>query len=408
MPLPLVRSVRLISAASALFLTWGAFSPVFAQEAFVPSPPSPTETIEALDRTDTMAGRTPFFTVGPVGLRPYASYRYDYGDGLRAGAGSEVKSARHRFAPGVEMFVGPKWTLDYSPTWNAYSSDEFKDGVDHYLSARGNILYEDWAILPSYRYSRSSPILVETADQTEQKTHDINLTVGRRLSSSLGVELTANQNMRYADATPDVRDRSLTPRVRYQFADPLGVYGGVTFGRTTVQDSPDMKYYQPTAGVTWRVTGKTTADVYAGWERRKFLDGVNLTQSTPVYGAAVTLRPFEFTTVSLSASRQVTPSFFYGQTRESTRWGLDLNQRLLGRLWFGAGIARDDADYASSLAALAVVRRDERDTYYVRLGMDFLRGGTVSVSYAESDNDSNLPGFTYSSSQISVEVSYRF
>ena len=110
------------------------------------------------------------FRWGPVTLRPHALYRFIYGNGFDSTPVHSEYSVVHEFLPGLLFNLGSHITLDYTPTVRFYSSDRFRDGVDHnvILSAGGS--YQDWTWGVSQTYSQSSTPLVETGVQTDQET----------------------------------------------------------------------------------------------------------------------------------------------------------------------------------------------------------------------------------------------
>ena len=103
----------------------------------------------------------------------------------------------------------------------------------------------------------------------------------------------------------------------------------------------------------------------------------------------------------------VSASSSENQITERTDISVGINQRLLKRLYLDLGGGYHKVTYVTS-GDLSVSRVDDYYSINVRLGCPFRKRGTVAVFYQISDNSSTQPGFTFSSSQVGVEVGYRY
>lgn len=130
--------------------------------------------------------------------------------------------------------------------------------------------------------------------------------------------------------------------------------------------------------------------------------------ATPIYGASLNYRPLDATEISISGNRQVQPSFFADQVTRTTSWNASLNQRLLEHFLFTAGIGYEHSDYIAEIGSLPVDRNDNTRTYNLKLSTTLLGRGTIDVFYTHNQNSSSVAGFTFSSSQVGVEVGYRY
>ncbi len=94
--------------------------------------------------------------------------------------------------------------------------------------------------------------------------------------------------------------------------------------------------------------------------------------ATPIYGASLNYEPIETTVLTVSANRQVEPSFFSDQVTRTTSWNASLNQRLLEHFLFTAGIGYQTSDYLAEIGSLPVDRSDNTRTYNLKLSTTLL------------------------------------
>ena len=356
------------------------------------------------------AQRSPFGW-GLVTLRPHLYYRFTAGDGIPAGGTNHVATAIHEFAPGLLFEIGRHWTLDYTPTWRFFSNSKFKDTLDHSITLTGGTAYADWVLGLVQRVDMSSAPLVETGMQTDQETYSTGLTASYRFNSKMSADLGLNQRFVTSSGFNSFREWSTLNWLNYQFGRGLDAGIGAGFGYVDVAKGSDMAYEQLQGRINWRVTDKIGFEVHGGAENRQFLmDGVRGLIS-PVAGARVQYQPFETTRLSVSADHAVTPSTIVvgdqNQITESTAIGLRLNQRLLKRFYLDLGGEYRDVTYSAAGSGSAG-RKDEYYSFSVRLSCAFLKRANAAVFYQISDNLSSQSGYTYSTTQIGIEVGYRF
>jgi hypothetical protein len=343
-----------------------------------------------------------------IAVRPHLHYRYLYGDGIRSGPGQQTKTTIQTISPGVLFEIGSRWSLDYTATQYYYSKDNFRDRLDHSARLNGAAGVGNLGLSLSHRFSSSSSPLAETAQQTKRDLHSTSLNGSYSLGSRSAITSAVNYSTRSSEGSPDYDEWTFTEGFQYQMTPRLKAAALVAFGSVYVDEGTDMSYIRPQAQISWQPTEKISLGLQAGQERRKFKDSDAGRLSSPTYSGSLAYRPFDTTTVVLTASRRVSVSYFQNQVTEGTSWGVSLRQRLLQRFTFSASYNRRDSSYEPTILSVASSREDESDTLSFRLGTQLFERMSVGITYQESNYDSNLEDFAYDSSQFGVEVGYSF
>jgi hypothetical protein len=353
---------------------------------------------------------------GPVHLHPHLLYRVSYGNGLQSAPGEKATTVINELSPGMLIDVGNHWHLDYTPTLRFYSSKHFRDETDHSANLTWGTIYQDWALGASQSYVSSSSPLVETASQTDTETYSTSVNATWQMGSKMSLDFAASQDFRFLGQTSvngqglsDSRTWSTTEGFNYQFWPRFSAGLGVTFAYDDLKVGTDMTSEQLNGRINWVVGQKLTLSLSGGVEDRQFLDSREPDSLTPIFAASIIYHPFEPTTLTLSANRTVTASYFDSQITEITGFTGSLQQRLLGELTLNVTGGFTSTSYQSTfLGFFTVNRQDDRSTVNVRLSYPFIKRGTASVFYDWSDNSSNVEGFKYQSNQAGLELGYRF
>lgn len=345
---------------------------------------------------------------GPVTARPHLTAVFTYGNSLRSRTGANENTVIEQISPGALFEIGKNWHLDYTPTLNFYSSKDFKDNVGHNVLFAGGTRYGDWNFTLSQSYSMSSQPLIETGLQTDQESFVTALGASYYMNSKLMLELGVNQSFLTAESFSSSRDWSTMDWLNYQISDRLSVGGGLGGGYDSVSPGPDMTFEQFQAKVDVRIATKLNVDIHGGGEVRQILISHAGNLVNPIYGASVQYHPFEYTTLSLSGNRTVSASLLQGEVSEATTISLAVNQRLLGLLYLTLSGGFSNNRYIASTPGLALNRQDDTASFAASLAYSFTQRGSISIFYNFSDNSSNLAGFDFSSSQIGLQLGYRF
>lgn len=345
---------------------------------------------------------------GPFSVRPHLVYRLTYGDGIQSSLGQPTTTGIQEISPGILFGLGSAWTLDYTPTWTLYSNREFKDTLGNAAVLNGATAHGDWTFGFSQNYSRSSPPLVETGQQTKQETYSTGITASDRLGLRVLLDMSVNQDVRFAETFTNTREWSTQEWLHFEFSPRLDAAIGLGYGYVGVSPGPDATYWKPDVQIAWKATDKISFNVQGGVERRQARATDATVLNNPILNAAVLYQLLETTSFSFSASRSVAVSYFADEVTVSTGWNAAVQQRLLGKLQLSVGTGQQKASYVSVINSLSAGRSNRYDSFNVSLSTTFLRRGNVSTFYLISRNSASVGTYGFSSHQIGLQVGYRF
>ncbi len=365
------------------------------------------------------------FRWGPVLMRPHLDYQFLYGNGIESSPGQQHKTIVQQVSPGAMFDVGAHWTLDYTPTLSFYSSSNFRDTLNQNVQLNWGSAYNDWFLNGSQSYSSTSDPNEETATQTGQQTYATAFNASYQFNKKVSLDLGFNQNFNYIGNSQSSagllqnlassRSWSTMNWLNYQFWPRLSAGLGLGMGYNQQDNSPDSIDEQYQARVNWRATDKVSFQLSGGLEDQQYLSGGAGALESPIFGATIQYQPFKQTEISVTANRTVSSSAFQGQVTESTSITCDLNQRLFGHLHLDVSGGYNSTKYVSSFAGFSTGRSDDTYTLTPRLSFPCLKRGSIAVFYDYSKNSSTQTGFaagssafSYSSSQIGIEISYRY
>jgi hypothetical protein len=392
----------------------------FAQSADLRSPsqfdpPRAVETLATADKDLAPPGSlakvtslNSFLNWGPVKARPHLDYGVTYGNGLQSGPGSQVNTVTETLSPGVLFDLGKRWTLDYTPSLTYYSTKSYKDSLGQSVRFGGGTTWNDWSFGLSQSYSTSSSPLIETAQQTDQESFATSLSASHPFGSKLLLELSASQSFLLAEQFNSTRSWSTMEWLNYQFAPRFSIAGGAGFGFDDVSTGSDMYNEQLQARLNARIAEKLNFSLNGGMEIRQFATGGQDDLINPIYGTSIQYRPFQFTTLTLTGNRRVSPSLLQSQVTESTDISAALSQRLLGLFFLTLSGSYGVTDYLASSTALVANRSDSTSQLMASLAYSFWQRGTASIFYRYSQNSSSLSGFSFNSTQVGLNLGYHF
>jgi uncharacterized protein (PEP-CTERM system associated) len=227
-------------------------------------------------------------------------------------------------------------------------------------------------------------------------------------NSKLMLQLGLDQSFRSAQAFTTSRSWSTMDWLNYQISNRLSIGAGLGGGYESVSPAPDMTFEQFQAKVNVRIAQKLDLDIHGGGEVRQILDSDGDPLVNPIYGASIHYHPFQYTTLSLAGNRVVTSSLLQGQVTENTSISVAVNQRLLGLLYLTLSGGFSNSRYILASSALSLNREDDTTSFAATLSYPFTPRARGSVFYNFNDNSSSSQGFGYSSSQVGLQLGYRF
>ena len=391
----------------------------------VPSEPPPTDSTSDTNQIDLAGGGSPVsassasanrnpFQWGPVILHPRLGYGFSSGTGLQSAPGQSRKSVVNTLSPGIGFDLGRHWQINYTAGAAFYSDPNFKDSVNHNLTLSGRTTYGDWGFNLAQGVAISSDPLVETAQQTAQQTYSTTLATSYQINSVLSSVLTLGQELRDLQGVPNSAgsssDWSLSGALNYQLGPGVSTGLGAGFGYNKVEVGPDMTHEDLNLRFGYQLARQLSLSLNGGLQIRQFLNSGQSALVSPTFGASLNYRPFDYTTLSLAASRSISPSYFQNQVTEGTSVTLGLSQRFFKHYYFSVNGGYDVTTYQDSTLVGAQFhgREDSRSFFGVSLSTSFLKHGTVSVSYSKNQNSSNALGYGFNSDQFGLSLAYGY
>ncbi len=384
-----------------------------AQETIMTTPqPELTAPIQRVEAPPLMSqpsgpGETPF-QYGSWSLHPHLDYRYLHATGLAIARGQQVSSEINTFSAGLRVDAGTHWTFDYTPTWTYYSVSSYRDTFDQSASVIGATSYENWKFRISETYLSASPTLIETAQQTKVNNWGTQAGAIYNFSPDLKFDSTVGLNQRKADISANTRDWTTMNWLMATFRAKVDAGIGLGLGYTEIARAPDRSYEQYMGQVRWTITPKLSAAFQGGLDVRHSRASNSQDLRNPLLQASLNYQPFDTTKISLVASRTVSNSYLGNGVTKGSQWSTNLDQRLLGRLFWGVSYSRGETSYTIPSSFGVFDRSDRVRTFTNRLTLQFLRRISSTVFYSTSRNDSNQTGFGFSSNQYGLELSCQF
>ncbi len=378
-----------------------------------PQPPDPTPVaMQQVNEMDVFA-TTPQTEAQPLKwgiltVRPHPYYQYLYADGLQSSTNQTAHTAIQTISPGALLQIGNHWTLDYSPLWTIYSNNQFSDNFGQTASLVGGTTYNNWTLGLSQAYSDTSAPSSETGGQTRTETFNTGLNGSYTMNSKMSLDLALNQDYVSADQFSSYSEWSTMDWLNYEFWPRLNAALGAGGGYDNESSSPDMTFERFQGRVNWRATDKIGFQLHGGVEVRQFLSGGAPPVVNPVFDASIQYKPFEQTRIAITGSRTVESSYLSGQYTENTGVNASLNQRLLGKLLLDLSGGYQLVKYVSSVNAPASNREDDLYTFNAQLSRTFLKRGSLALLYQLSKDNSNQPGYSFTSHQVGFRIGYTY
>lgn len=358
---------------------------------------------------DSELGPESPFRYGPLVAHPHIQDRYSYGDGVQAVPGQPLTTGLHSISAGIDLRLGDRWRLDYTPTWDIYSHPAFRDVVGHAVHADATVMgtKSTWHVGHDYTYSEQP--LIETGRQTAQESSELTIDSAIPITGQLAYQAAATQSLRFVEKFPDSFAWSLSQGLAYQVSSRSEISLGLIVGYDASIKMPASLLLRPLARVAWKPTEKLSLSIDAGLENRRALTDDEQELNNPAYTLTVDYRPFSQTSINLSGSAETGAALIGKETRHLETWGAQIEQRFLGHFYLSISGQRQLSKYVLFAdPSLQGSRRDTNKTVEVRLRTTFLRRGVVAMFYRDTRNDSSTPGFSLKGDQWGGEIGYRY
>jgi len=360
--------------------------------------------------------------LGPVNAYPHLLYRLIYGNGIEALPGINSTTFVNTLAPGVLLTIGNHWTLDYTPSLSFYSNPAFRDTTGQQVILKGGTTYNDWKLGLSQSYVNSTDPLVETGTQVAEEAYSTAFNAAWQMSGKTSLQLGVNQSFRFTTGFTDLHEWTTSDGINYQLEPQLGVLVGVVAGYDELSFGSDMPFEQAQVTLNYKPGPRLNLTVMGGGEDRQFIKPSAPPLVDPIFSATAQYLVREGTTVGVSGSRVVTPSFYGNEINVITSLTGNVRQHIVGKVYLLVGGGYTSEPFTSiepgplpkyffgvpSQSALSVTRSDTRTYAQVRLSTTFRTRLTGSIFYMYSDNSSSQANFNYSGNQVGLELSYRY
>jgi len=365
---------------------------------------------------------------GTVKVHPSASYDYSYSEGAEATPGNPSNSSVQSVALGFLADLSSRWSADYAPTWKYSSNPQFPNSLDQTAALNGGATVGDCALTLAEGYSSTSTPLIETGAQTHQESFSSQLAAAQRLTDTLALNTSLGQTIESANVAsegvhiPQTADWTGSGNLAYALSSSLNASLGMSgsfvneptstrlVGTTIVEGKVQVVTASLTGGFGWHAADrKNSLTLQGGASRQEYLQGGSGGPASPTFSVALSHKPYDNTTLSVSAGESENFSYLTGQTDIAKNVQFSLEQRLLGHFELNVGVGGTEAHYVASTAGSIPSRNDRTYFYNASLGLaQFLRRGAISVSYSRTGNNSNVPGFSQSPQQFDLRIGWSY
>ena len=341
-------------------------------------------------------------------LQPRLLYRYLYADGIQSSPARPTATTIHELAAHFSLDVGSNWKLNYQPIWTFYSHEDFRDTVDHNIHLSGGTAFDDWRLHFSQDFQTSSAPLVATGGQTSEELCITTISSNLRLNDYLALELSINQGLRFVEQFPNSYEWSTLDWLHYRLSSRTITSLGFGAGYTDMSVGADASYRQLQGQIAWSPSDAITLQLHVGSHSHSLRTQGSSEFSSFIYGVTAAYTLFPRTLLTLGGTSTVAGSYFANQFTQTDEWHVQLQQRILGKVDLDLGFARHSNSYVSIDVAASPARKDDYNSFNVRVSLSFLRRGTLALSYQWSENSSDREEFGFASNQFGIEIGYGY
>jgi hypothetical protein len=368
------------------------------------------------------SGFPPLIHYGPVDVHAGVSYGVSQAYGVETQPGQLATTTIQSFGGSVSATLGKLWSLSYSPSYTVYSTPGLKNALDESLSFSGGTSYEDWTFGLGQSYAWSDDPLVETGTQTTQASYGTSLSAGVALGGKVGLSFSLSQSINDADQYVDVYSWGGGVSANYQFSRQLTIGLGVTGGYTLVSAGSSMPYEGVSGSINFQPRQKLSLALTAGIEDSQFVHPSAPSLLTPVFGASIGYQLFRGSSIALSASRSISPSYYANEEIVTTSIGISYSQELTKKISLSVSVGYVTEPYTTIVPATgqtpisltppqaaSLLKNDNISTSYsIVLSYAVFSKISVSAFYSISDYSTGVSGSGFYSHQAGLSTSYAF
>lgn len=319
---------------------------------------------------------------------------------------------------GSESFRSLKAYAFYSPEFELFAKNTDQNTQSHL--AEGAVEYKftgglSLGLVEQFRFShdeRGSGITSITTDLDKYMTNLLQLSAAYDVSSKIRMEL------RYADFfvdydadRNDFRDRNdatVSGALVYKLFSKSSVFGEyeylkIQYDRDNDQDGDEKHYF---GGFRWRMTGKSSGMIKAGWGIKNFDQSRFDPEETLIFQAQVDHHFTGKSRMTLSANRRTNESnIATSDYAISENLKIGYTQKIRDKIKATLGVSYTRDSYNEAYNILSTQRED--DLYDITAGFSyaFRKWLTAGIEYGYSQRDSNFSDFSYTTNEILFKIS---
>lgn len=396
---------------------------------------SPSEVSPTASGT-TLAGLGPAPTNSEIGVARRFLYQFRIGgravfdDNIFLSRSLKESDEFFVLSAGVTLGLGDpngggnSLRFEYSPDASFYVSHGENDALQHSISLAG--LYQFTKLTVSGRFqiqlldgtginstvasgAQATQTNLDVSGRTKLNVYTGQANFNYAFSEKTSADLAAQYAISDYETLLSSQNFSASTFFNYTFSPKLTLGMGATLGETfSQQPNPNQTYYQFSLRTSYEATGKISVGGTFGLEVRT-TDASSELQVGPVFSLNAVYLPFDGTSLSLLATRQVSPSAVQGgQTYTSTDLSVSLRQRFFQRFFTTLTVGYQNLSYTSTVTGASANRED--NYYFVQPGVNFVVHENINLGigflHRQSQSTTTVGGF--SDNQAYLSVAYQF
>ncbi|MCE0483902.1 MAG: outer membrane beta-barrel protein [Methylacidiphilales bacterium] len=306
-------------------------------------------------------------------------------------------------------------SVTYHPTFLLYADHSHLDTVDEFADALYAHQFSKLTLSIEQSYAKLSQPTIQTSAAGSMVDRDVYVTTARanyvysdKLSTygTFTQTVTDFQTPGFTDSNEWTGDYYFL----YQVLPKLSVGFGPRFGFVDIVGAPNQTWQAGLVHFYYTPTGKLAFTLDVGAEDRQYESPGPGDKATPILDATGTYQPFDSTTISLSAGRDVHASnSFIGQNYTASRVQLGLRQRFVQVVYFNLNVGYEHDQYNFASSGLAGPERQD-DYYYVKTGLEWDANDWLTVNgyYQYSEDNSNFAAVSFNDNQFNIGATLKY